>query len=113
MACGTQHAWASAPLIGDAACHDDGNDRVALVRLAAESRARGWIRAHARWTPDVDRSPWARATLRQVPWSNSASERRVAALRDYILVSLASEEELPAGLAAYAAPLAVRARCRQ
>ena len=41
---GRHHAWASAPLIGDAACRDDGSDRVALVRLAAESRARGWIR---------------------------------------------------------------------
>ena len=110
---GTQHAWVPTPLSGEAACGDDENERVALMRLAAESRARGWIRARARWTPDLDRSPWARATLRQPPWSNSASERRVAVLRDYILVSLASEEELPAGLAAYAAPLAMRARCRQ
>ena len=109
---GATHAWMPASLIGDGACRENDDARVALVRLAAESRARGWLRSRARWTPDGDRTPWARATLRQAPWSGRMSEQRVAALRDYILVSLASEEELPAGLAAYAAPLAARARCR-
>ena len=109
---GSYDAWLSAPLIGEASCGRYGDDRVTLVRLAAESRARGWLRARARWTPDSDRAPWARATLRQAPWSDRISEQRVAALQDYMLVSLASEETLPAGLAAYAKPLAERARCR-
>jgi hypothetical protein len=79
--------------------------------MAAESRARGWLRLRARWTADAERAPWARATLRQAPWSDAAAERRVAELRDYVLVGLAFSDELPAGLSAYAAPLALRARC--
>jgi hypothetical protein len=108
---GESHAWMPARLVGERACADDEDGRVTLIRMAAESRARGWLRLRARWTADKDRAAWARSTLRQAPWSDAAAERRVAALRDYILITLASEESLPAGLDAYAAPLAMRARC--
>jgi hypothetical protein len=108
-----QRAWALAPLTAGRSCDEGGgiSGRVALVRMAAESRARGWMRLRARWTADAERGAWARATLRQAPWSEAEAEQRVAALRDYVLVGLATSEVLPAGLSAYAAPLAMRARC--
>jgi hypothetical protein len=110
---GEHHAWALTPLTGGRSCDEalSGGGRVALVRMAAEARARGWLRLRARWTADAERAPWARATLHQAPWSDAAAERRVAELRDYVLVGLAFSDELPAGLSAYAEPLALRARC--
>jgi hypothetical protein len=106
-------AWMPARLIGERSCEEEVSGRVLLVRMAAESRARGWLRLRARWTAEADRPAWARATLRQAPWADVAAEQRVAQLRDYILVELASGAALPAGLAAYTAPLAVRARCTE
>jgi hypothetical protein len=79
--------------------------------MAAESRARGWLRQRARWTADADRPLWARGILHQSPWDSTDAEARIAALRDYILIELSSSAVLPAGLAAYAAPLAMQARC--
>jgi hypothetical protein len=107
---GEHHPWSLARLTARS-CDEPLSGRVALVRMAAESRARGWLRLRARWTADAERASWARATLRQSPWSNAAAERRVVELRDYVLVGLASSDELPAGLSAYGAPLAQRARC--
>lgn len=86
-------------------------DRSALLRLAAESRARGWLRQRARWMPDADRPAWARGLLGQAPWAPASAEQRVAELADYILLQLASGAELASGVAAYAAPLASNARC--
>lgn len=106
-------AWMPARLIGERSCDEEVSGRVMLVRMAAESRARGWLRLRARWTAEAERPAWARATLRQSPWSDAAAEQRVAQLRDYILVELASGATLPAGLGAYAAPLAGRARCTE
>lgn len=108
---GDAKAWAPARLIGNRSCDDERRGRVALVRMAAESRARGWLRLRARWTPEPERAAWARAMLRQGPWSDSIAERRVAQLRDYILVQLAASEDLPAGVSAYASSLAAEARC--
>ena len=108
---GERRAWLSVPLLSERPCAEERDDRVGLVRLAAESRARGWMRQRARWSTDVQRQPWARAVLRQGPWSDATAEHRVGELRDYVLVELASSVELPAGLSAYAAPLALRARC--
>lgn len=104
-------AWMPARLIGEGSCVQDVGARVMLVRMAAESRARGWLRQRARWTAEADRPAWARAALRQAPWSDAAAEQRVAELRDYILVELGSSAVLPAGLGAYAAPLAGLALC--
>jgi hypothetical protein len=108
---GEHHAWALAPLTRARSCDEGMSGRVTLVRMAADSRARGWLRLRARWTADAERAAWARATLRQAPWSNAVAEQRVAELRDYVLMGLASSDELPAGLSAYAEPLALRARC--
>jgi hypothetical protein len=110
---GGSSAWTPTRLIGERACDEDASARVLLVRMAAEARARGWLRLRARWTNEADRSAWARALLRQGPWAEAEAEQRVAELRDYVLVELASGggAVMPAGLGAYAAPLAVRARC--
>ena len=85
--------------------------RSALLRLAAESRARGWLRQRARWIPDAERPAWARGLLGQGPWAIDDAERRVAELGDHILLQLATGAELASGLAAYVAPLAAGARC--
>ena len=83
----------------------------ALVKLAAESRARGWLRQRARWIAEEERPPWARAMLGQAPWDVTSADSRIAELRDHVLLQLASDVDLPAGLPAYAAPTAARARC--
>ena len=101
-------------LLGEQACDaPSGDDRAALLRLAAESRARGWVHLRARWTAEAERPPWARAALGIAPWSRELSERRVAALRDYVLLALADAGDLQTGLGAYAAPVVLRARCSQ
>ena len=87
------------------------DERATLVRLAAESRARGWLVQRARWIAEEDRPAWARAILHQGPWDPAAADGRVAELRDHVLLQLAANVELPAGLSAYASPSATRARC--
>src|SRR5205085_8271822 len=70
-------AQGSAPLLDGptlvglmpANCARVSDPRAALMRMAAESRARGWLRLRARWTPDAQRPGWARAALGQAPWS--------------------------------------------
>lgn len=91
--------------------HAMSDGRVALVRMAADARARGWMRLRARWTADAERTPWARALLRQAPWSPDLAERRVETLRDYILIQLSTNDALPAGVSAYGASVAELARC--
>lgn len=109
---GDASAWQLPTLVGYRGCAADaGADRVSLLRLAAESRARGWLRLRARWTAERDRPAWARAMLGTAPYSETLASRRVAQLRDYMLVGLTSE--LPAGIAAYAEPLVERALCPQ
>ncbi len=103
--------WMPSALVGSGACATDESGRVQLIRMAAESRVRGWLRQRARWIPEAERPGWARAVLRQSPWTSTLAAHRVSELRDYLLVQLASSGELPAGLGAYAAPLAIRARC--
>lgn len=102
------------PLVVAGMCEDPDDDvdgRVALVRLAAESRARGWLRQRARWMAESERPVWARAMLGQAPWTSDASEQMIAELSDHVLMQLASGVELPAGLSAYAANFAAQARC--
>jgi hypothetical protein len=108
---GEPRVWLYRPFSAKHACGNDPTDRVALIRMAAESRARGWLRLRARWTPESERPAWARSVLDQSPWSGAMAEHRIAEMRDYILVALASSVELPAGLSAYAGALALRARC--
>src|SRR5688500_14517329 len=108
---GDPTAWRPRSLIGDISCGENVEGRALLVRMAAESRARGWLRLRARWTPDSARAAWARAALGEAPWSRAQGERRVAELRDYVLLELFSSPELPTGLNAYASDIARRARC--
>jgi len=102
-------AWAAPALV--ASCAPDDDPRVALVRLAAESRARGWVRLRARWAAGEESRSWSRAARGEAPWSDVAVERRIARLRDHILLELAASTPLPSGLTALGAPLAARARC--
>jgi hypothetical protein len=92
------------------ACEVD-DPRAALLRIAAESRARGWLRQRARWIAPEERPTWARAMLHQAPWAPSGADSRIAELRDNVLIQLASTTDLPAGLSAYGAATATRARC--
>ncbi|MGH7637832.1 MAG: hypothetical protein ACREOK_09270 [Gemmatimonadaceae bacterium] len=111
---GREQLWQTGPLVVAGMCEqadDDVHGRVALVRLSAESRARGWLRQRARWMAEAKRPVWARAMLGQAPWTPRAADQRVAELGDHVLMQLASGVELPAGLSAYAAPLAAQARC--
>jgi hypothetical protein len=108
---GASSAWRVDRFFGQSACNRAHEGRVELLRLAAESRARGWLRLRARWTPDGQRASWAHGALGSAPWSTEAADRRVAELRDYVLLELSAGEELPAGIAAYARPLVSRAWC--
>jgi hypothetical protein len=57
--------------------------RIALARRAAESRARGALRARAQHYPEGARPPWAESLLGLGPWSPQVGEdavRRVAAI---------------------------------
>jgi hypothetical protein len=109
---GETSAWAMPNLSRETECAVEGDARARLVRMAAESRARGWVRLRARWANDTLRAGWMRSVLRQGPWSDAPAEQRVQQLRAHILESLASNAELPTGLTAYAAPVAARAACQ-
>jgi hypothetical protein len=108
---GDRNAFMSVSFSDERSCEDDVTGRGKLIRMAAESRARGWLRLRARWMSEAERTPWARAILGQGPWSSELADQRVAELLDYVLVQLTSSVELPAGLGAYATPLVARARC--
>lgn len=109
---GATHVWTPPSLVGGGlACQQRDANRATLVRMAAESRARGWLRTRPRWNADAQRPVWTRALAGQGPWSPAIIERRVAQLRDWILVDLASTTALSAGLPAYGARLATRAIC--
>lgn len=104
-------AWTPPALVAARACEPSDEGAVQLVRMAAESRARGWIRARARWLGDREQRAWARAANGFPPWSAEPLELRVRQLRDHILNALADGPPLSSGIAAHGAPLAARARC--
>lgn len=85
-------------------------DRVELMRLAAESRARGWLRWRARRGPAAERPPWARSLLHEAPWSSEPGERRVRVLRDFIVLELSAASDMR-GMGAFATSSASRALC--
>jgi hypothetical protein len=103
-------AWEPGRLIGHGACSEDLFGRAQLVRLAAESRARGWLRRRARATHE-ERQSWAPSAMNQPPWAPEVAHRKVAELRDLILIQLAAGAELASGLTGNAAALAATARC--
>jgi len=108
---GDTRVWAPNRLIGAPSCDSEVSGRAALVRLVAETRARGWLRQRARWAAELERPAWARSVLGQAPWSEETARQRISELRDYILVELATTADLRAGLAAHVAPVALEARC--
>ena len=108
---GASHAWDPPALIAAEAC-PSGDAAGQLVRMAAESRARGWIRARARWAAgNQPRESWMGAASGSPPWSAEPLELRVQRLRDHILNGLAAGSGLSSGITARGAPLAARARC--
>ena len=107
---GATHAWDPPALVADGACARD-DAAVQLVRMAAESRARGWIRSRARSGGNPAREGWAGAASALPPWSSEPMDLRVRQLRDHILDALATGTDLPSGITARGAPLAARARC--
>ena len=78
---GNPPAWAPGRLIGERICNDDERGRVQLMRMAAESRARGWLRQRATWIRPSERAAWARAALGEEPWSPALVAERVMATR--------------------------------
>jgi hypothetical protein len=108
VAAAIMNGTAAAPLLP---CDGEPEGRAQLVRLAAESRARGWTTQRARWIEASDRPDWARAVLGEGPWREDGANGRIGALREHILLQLSSADELPAGLSAYGSPLALAARC--
>lgn len=107
---GEHRAWEPGGLTPVETCKQD-DERAMLVWLAADARARGWVRQRAQWMAESRRPAWARAALGAVPWNDEAVESRVTALREYLLTELSSTPPLSAGMPAYAAPLARQARC--
>lgn len=102
--------WSGPTLDARDACEPD-DPKSALVRMAAESRARGWLSARARTNMSGERPEWVRAALGEGPWADDIVDRRVARLRDHILLELSNGALLPSGLAATGAALASQARC--
>ena len=107
---GASHAWDPPALVVAGACTSD-DAAGELLRMAAESRARGWIRARARWAGNRARESWMGAATGSPPWSSEPLDLRVRQLRDHILNGLASGSGLQSGIAARGAALAARARC--
>jgi len=105
-----RRAWGPAALATAPAC-EVSDPHARLVRMAAESRARGWVSQRSRWLAEPGRPSWARAALGQSPWNAQLAEERVRRLRDYLLAELATPNAMPAGLGAIGAPLAQRAAC--
>jgi hypothetical protein len=105
-------AW-SVPALetAESACGDAPDHRAQLVRMAAESRARGWLGMRAHWADERERAPWALALVGQAPWSETGASRRIAQLREHVLLELSSSVLLPSGLTAHGAPVAAAARC--
>lgn len=110
---GAGPAWTPPRLEGTGSeCAAQRTPRAELVRLAAESRARGWLRQRARWAGnDARAAAWVRAVNGHAPWAPEAADARAAQLRDHILGELAAEPLLASGLAARGASLAELARC--
>jgi hypothetical protein len=82
---------------GMSAC-DTRDTRVVLLRLAADSRARGWLRSRARWIAPSNRPAWARSVLQQIPWAPEIGEHRVSELRERVFAELALNDADVGGL---------------
>jgi hypothetical protein len=72
--------------------------RVALARLAAESRARGALRARAQRYPDEARPAWAESLLGSGPWSPDLGDDAVRRVASVILSRLEESGTMGAAL---------------
>jgi hypothetical protein len=86
------------------------SERARALRMAAESRARGWLRTRAKAATESEL--WRRAAVSLGPWSSDDYERRVDVFRDVVLQSLANGS-LSSGVAGFAAPIAREALCEK
>jgi hypothetical protein len=89
----------------------EANWRPMLLRAAAESRARGFLRARGRWVSPTRWSWEARASTGG-PWSAAVADSGIARMRDGLLRAVAADDALrhPFG-DAMLAPL-TSSRCR-
>jgi hypothetical protein len=78
--------------------HDLARARGRLAQLAAEARARGVLRARARWYPDGARPPWAESVLGVGPWSPELGENAVRRLAAVVLSRLRESGAMTAAL---------------
>jgi hypothetical protein len=106
---GGERAWGPTSLLARRTCLSGVSGRPALVRMAAESRARGWLRGRLRrpLAPEA-RGAWNAGENSD---STATAERQVAVLRDYLILGLATDGVLASPLAAQSAPIAARAGC--
>ena len=68
--------------------------QVALVRLAADARARGLVRAAAAHTPAASRPAWAQSVLGVAPWAPGIADLATRHVRDALLKDLAARASL-------------------
>ena len=101
------------PMLTGFACGRVREGHAGLVLLAAESRARGIVRASAESIPADRRPTWARAALGEAPWAGSALSTRVEAVASQLLVQLANPGLMQGGVGSRVDALIGSARCRE
>ena len=84
-----------------------------LIRLAAESRARGIVRTRAEAIPAERRPSWARSILGEAPWASAAADDRVEAVTSDLLGQLSTPGLHQAGAGALIAALVRETRCAE
>ena len=103
----------TAMTLGGGSCDAAPRGVVALLRLAAESRASGIVRARAEAIPADRRPIWAQEALGEGPWSGAMAATRVESLASALLAQLTVPGPLQAGIGARASLLLRSARCRE
>ncbi len=100
----------SDPAFVRVACEDAPRGPVALLRLAAISRARGIVRGRAETIPATRRPAWARSALGESPWASNAAAERVDLVAAELLGQLTAPG-LQVGSASRVGALLRSARC--
>lgn len=86
-------------------------DASGLVRLAAESRARGLMRARAESMAPDRRPTWARAVMAEAPWSDAAATASAREIAAQFLGQLSAPGLLQVGVGSRVDALVQGARC--
>jgi hypothetical protein len=101
-------------LLGAASlCDATPRGTVGLLRLAAESRARGMVRGRAESIAPDRRPIWAQEALGGGPWSGAAAASRVESLASELLGQLTVPGLLQAGIGSRASTLLRSAPCKE